>query len=98
MKLLLLFLFAGVAHSLVCKHNGKTYNDGDTWVDGNFKMKCTASNNKWATSIVACLTAKGSEVAVGSTLVEDGRKYNCQDQGGGKVGMSWETHQTCASS
>ncbi|VDO53196.1 unnamed protein product [Haemonchus placei] len=47
-------------------------------IDGSFKLKCTfGSRGGWSTSIIACVTPKGTEVAVDSQLNEDDVVYTC---------------------
>ncbi|KAK5981895.1 hypothetical protein GCK32_012463 [Trichostrongylus colubriformis] len=91
MQLFLLYLCVEDALAVMkCRSGGKEHSNGETWVEGGFKKKCTATTNSWSTKIVACLTDKGTEVNIGKTVTEDGKKYTCEDHGGGKVGMKWK--------
>ncbi|KAK6028588.1 hypothetical protein OSTOST_05327 [Ostertagia ostertagi] len=89
-RLVVFCAFFGIA--LSCVWNEKKYSDGETWVDGSFKLKCTAgSRGGWSTSIIACVTPKGTEVSVGSDLTDDGIEYTCsKGKSEGSVNFSWK--------
>ncbi|XGW02896.1 hypothetical protein V3C99_014714 [Haemonchus contortus] len=93
MRLILVCILFDVA--LACVWNDKTYSDGETWVDGSFKVKCTfGSRGGWSTSIIACVTPKGTEVAVDSQLTEDDVVYTCsKGSSEGSVNFNWKLSQ-----
>ncbi|PIO76230.1 hypothetical protein TELCIR_01709 [Teladorsagia circumcincta] len=87
MKLLLLCLCVGSALATQCEYKGIKHSNGETWAEGSFRMKCVADDNGWRLSIAACLTEQNTPVSVGGSIVEDGKKYECTDQGGGQAGV-----------
>ncbi|KAK6028589.1 hypothetical protein OSTOST_05328 [Ostertagia ostertagi] len=91
MKSLLLCLCVAAALAIQCEYKGTKHSNGETWAEGSFKMKCTADASGWQVSIAACLTDQKTPIPIGGSKVEGGKKYICNDQGGGKVGMSWQS-------
>ncbi|KAK5976379.1 hypothetical protein GCK32_005878, partial [Trichostrongylus colubriformis] len=88
--LLSLYLYVGNALPLICRSRGQAHSNGEVWAEGSFKKLCTVTGNEWSVKIIACLTLKDTEVGIGQTLNEGRRRYMCEDQGGGKVGMRYE--------
>ncbi|KAK6048570.1 hypothetical protein COOONC_13925 [Cooperia oncophora] len=63
---------------------------GQYGVQGRFVKKCTVNFNGYTVSIVACVTPRGVEIALGSHWTEDGKYYSCKDEGKGRFTLSWK--------
>ncbi|KAK5981858.1 hypothetical protein GCK32_007201 [Trichostrongylus colubriformis] len=92
-QLFLLYLCLQDALATDCTYNGKKHSVGETWVDSNesAKKKCTKTEAGWSVINVACVTPKGTEVAIGKSVTEDDKEYTCEEIGGGNLYMKWST-------
>ncbi|KAL3995494.1 hypothetical protein ACH3XW_26020 [Acanthocheilonema viteae] len=73
-----------------CVINGKMYENGDTWIENNFELKCDKRNDgSWHTRITACLAPGGFRLLVGTEFIEAGQKYTCMEKFDGTVEFAY---------
>ncbi|MFH4983622.1 hypothetical protein AB6A40_010331 [Gnathostoma spinigerum] len=84
-----LIFLAIIALAIGCRYEGKTYENGDTWVAKNiFTMQCNKNERGWNTKIIGCLTPKSTKIPIDGVVHEDGKEYACKGGQNGHVSYS----------
>ncbi|KAE9415085.1 hypothetical protein Angca_003564 [Angiostrongylus cantonensis] len=82
--------------ALACEHNGKTYNNGDVWIDREiYKVRCiTEPDGSWRISVFECIGPDGIAMPVRSEKVIDGRIWECKMDDKGEIKLSQRSDDT----
>ncbi|VDL81166.1 unnamed protein product [Nippostrongylus brasiliensis] len=84
MKLLVACLLISAAFA--CEQEGKTYQNGDQWINGPFKYSCWSNPTRgWRTNVVACIAPGNVEVPVQSVKVVGEDIWECVMNHAGQV-------------